>query len=235
MIIGANHCAVFVAESRESRMMIEWQLVFSGMLIGVAVSAPIGPVNIMCIQRSLKQGFGAGLFAGVGAVLGDGTFAAIAAFSLTSVSGFLIGNSHWIEAGGGLFLMGLGLRSLMVDPDRKSSLAALSIKENTTLVGTTYIMTVTNPAMVLGFIAFFGSAGGLVSFPEDYWQASLLVAAVMTGGLLWWVFLAGIMHRFRSNIGANAIVIINRVSGCLIALFGLGVVLSVLIAEYGQW
>jgi len=88
--------------------MIEWQLVLTGLVIGVAVAAPIGPINIMCIQRSLKYGFSAGLFTGMGAVLGDGMFAAVAAFSITSVSGFLLGHSYWIEIAGGLFLIGLG-------------------------------------------------------------------------------------------------------------------------------
>lgn len=215
--------------------MIEWQLVLTGIAIGVAVAAPIGPINIMCIQRSLKQGFSAGLSTGIGAVLGDGAFAAIAAFSITSVSDILTKYSHWIEVTGGLFLIGLGLRSVFGEASFKPPPAGLDILGTTNLIGTTFFMTITNPAMVLGFVAFFGSAGGLINLPLNYWGAIALVASVMAGSLLWWVFLAGIMHRFRLKIGANAIATVNRISGCIIALFGAVVLVRVIIAEFGQW
>ncbi len=215
-------------------MMIEWQLVATGIAIGVAVAAPVGPINIMCIQRSLKQGFRAGLFTGMGAVLGDGTFAAIAAFSITSVSGFLLGYSLWIEIIGGLFLIGLGLHSLLFETTFKPASQSMKLLDNTALVGATYFMTITNPAMVLGFAAFFGSAGGLINLPDDYREASVLVAAVMTGSLLWWVFLAGTIHRLRDRLGTNTIATVNRVSGGIILLFGAVVLLRVIIAEYGQ-
>ena len=215
--------------------MIEWQLILTGMVIGVAVAAPIGPINIMCIQRSLKQGFSAGLFTGMGAVLGDGMFAAIAAFSITSIAGILIVYSFWIEIAGGLFLIGLGVRTLLVETELKPTQKSMSIVGNTALVGTTFFMTVTNPAMVLGFAAFFGSAGGWIEFPDNYIEALALVAAVMAGSFLWWLFLAGTIHRFRGKIAENAIVTINRISGGIFILFGLVVLLRLVIAEYGQW
>jgi len=214
--------------------MIEWQLVLTGLVIGVAVAAPIGPINIMCIQRSLKYGFGAGLFTGMGAVLGDGMFAAVAAFSITSVSGFLLGHSYWIEIAGGLFLIGLGWRSLLSETAFEPAPQGMGIIGNTALVGTTFFMTITNPAMVLGFAAFFGSAGGWIDFPKNYWEGTVLVAAVMAGSFLWWMFLAGIIHHFRSKIGENVIASINRISGCIFVLFGAAVLLRVIIAEYGQ-
>ena len=215
--------------------MIEWQLVLTGIVIGVAVAAPIGPINIMCIQRSLKLGFSAGLFTGMGAVLGDGMFAAIAAFSLTSISGFLLRHSYWIEIAGGVFLIGLGLRTLlgetMAVPDRQGT----GIIGNAALVGTTFLMTITNPAMVLGFAAFFGSAGAWVDLPNNYWQALALVAAVMAGSFLWWLFLAGTLHSFRHRIGKNVIATVNRISGCIFVLFGAVVLMRVFTAEYDQW
>ncbi len=216
-------------------MIIEWQLVLTGMVIGVAVAAPIGPINIMCIQRSLKQGFRAGVFTGMGAVLGDGMFAAIAAFSITSVSGILIGYSNWIEFAGGIFLVGLGLRTLLGETARVPDRESAGIIGNAALVGTTFFMTITNPAMILGFAAFFGSAGGWVDLPTTYWQALALVAAVMAGSFLWWLFLAGTIHGFRHRIGENVIAIINRISGCIFVVFGMAVLLRVITAEYGQW
>ncbi len=216
-------------------MMIEWQLVLTGIVIGVAVAAPIGPINIMCIQRSLKCGFSAGLFTGMGAVLGDGMFAAIAAFSLTSVSGILIGYSSWIEIIGGVFLIGLGLRTLLGKTTREPDREGAGIIGNAALVGTTFLMTITNPAMVLGFAAFFGSAGGWVDLPNNYWQALALVVAVMAGSFLWWLFLAGTLHSFRHRIGDNAIATVNRISGCIFVVFGAVILLRVIIAKYGQW
>jgi len=215
--------------------MIEWQLVVAGIAIGVAVAAPVGPINIMCIQRSLKQGFKAGLITGVGAVLGDGLFAAIAAFSITSISTVIIENSQWIEVAGGVFLIGLGVRGFLAQTTLKPAPETLGLTGNTALVGTTFFMTITNPAMILGFAAFFGSAGNLVRLPQDYFTAAVLVAAVMAGSLLWWVFLAGVMHRFRTSIGAKAIATVNRISGFVIALFGFVVLLRVIIAEFYRW
>jgi len=215
-------------------MIIEFQLVLTGIAIGVVVAAPIGPVNILCIQRSLKLGFTAWLLTGMGAVLGDGMFAAIAAFSVTSISGFLIGYSYWIEIIGGAFLVALGVRSLLIETTLEPGRENLNIIDNTAMVGTTFFMTITNPAMVLGFAAFFGSAGGLVHFPENYGQATVLVVAVMAGSFLWWLFLAGAMHRFRSKIRSSTIAVINRVSGGLILLFGAVVLVRAIIVEYGQ-
>jgi len=215
--------------------MIEWQLVLTGIVIGVAVAAPIGPINIMCIQRSLKYGFSAGLFTGMGAVLGDGMFAVVTAFSITSISGFLLGYSYWIEIAGGLFLIGLGWRSLLTETAFEPTPQGMGIIGNTALVGTTFFMTITNPAMVLGFAAFFGSVGGWIDFPKNYWEGAVLVAAVMTGSFLWWIFLAGIIHHFRSKMGQSVIATVNRVSGCIFVLIGVAVLLRVFIAEYGQW
>jgi len=93
-------------------------------------------------------------------------------------------NNHWIEVIGGLFLIVLGVRSLWVVPEITPVQPGLNIVGNSALVGTTFILTITNPAMILGFAAFFGSASGLIKFPENYWEATVLVAAVMIGSFL---------------------------------------------------
>ena len=207
--------------------MIEASLLLTGILIGIAVAAPIGPINLMAIQRGLAHGFRAGLLTGVGAVLGDGVFAVVSALGLTAVSGFLKNWAGPVEAVGGVMLVLLGIRAWFTATPARSRVKPSGWVHHGGLVGGTFLLTISNPATMLGFLAIFG-AGGLLRLPGSYVHVALLVGAVMLGSLLWWLFLAALVGTLRERFTDRTLLRINRFSAMLI--FGFGLIVLVRLA-----
>ncbi len=160
------------------------QLVLAGIGIGVLMAAPIGPVNVLVIQRAVAGGFWAGLAAGLGAVAGDGLLAAIAAFSVTAISDAMSAYAGWIQFIGGLLLIGFGLALLLTRPALTIPVGEKShLLEHTGIIPQTFFLTVTNPGAILGMAAMIGGLGSLIGGLNTYLDALLLVAAVMGGSL----------------------------------------------------
>jgi threonine/homoserine/homoserine lactone efflux protein len=207
--------------------VIDGQLFGAGVIIGVAVAAPIGPINLMAIRNTLAGGFWRGVSTGAGAVLGDGSFAFVAAFGLTAVSEFVLAYATWIQVAGGLLLIAVGLHTMfMHDAAPRASIPAPANgarARTVALLGTTYLLTVTNPATMMGFIAIFSSVGGLAARPSDYGAAATLVSAVMAGSALWWCLIAWFASRLQSRMADGWFRYVNWASGAVIALFGAGV------------
>lgn len=212
---------------------MDWQLIASGFIIGIAVAAPIGPINLMAIRNTLSHGFGAGVFTGTGAVLGDGTFAVFAAFGITAVSQFVIGYAVWIQAIGGIILIATGLHIMRSPPDLAGDAAAPPRSRPLALVGATYVLTITNPATMMGFIAIFGGVGNLVSKPGDYAGATAMVTAVMLGSFAWWLFVSWLASLLRERLAARALRYVNWGSGAVIVLFGLAIFVRLFLAQQG--
>lgn len=209
---------------------MDWALAAWGVAIGVAVAAPIGPINLMCIQQTLGRGFPFGVLTGLGAVLGDGSFAAVAAFGITAISSRLIAHAGTIQIVGGLVLVAIGIKTLLTPPHPIHAGRRARIASHMSIVGATYFLTITNPATMLGFAAIFGGFGNLVSRPGDYAAATVLVAAVMAGSLLWWLLLSWFVSLFKAQLSERGLRLINTVSGLTIAVFGLAVLGRVLLS-----
>ena len=212
---------------------MDWQLIASGFVIGIAVAAPIGPINLMAIRNTLSHGFAAGVFTGTGAVLGDGTFAVFAAFGITAVSQFVIGYAVWIQAVGGIILIATGFHIMRAPPDLGGGAPDPPRSRPLALVGATYVLTITNPATMMGFIAIFGGVGNLVSKPGDYAGATAMVAAVMLGSLAWWLFVSWLASLLRERLAARALKHVNWGSGAVIVLFGLAIFVRLFLAQQG--
>jgi threonine/homoserine/homoserine lactone efflux protein len=196
------------------------QLVLAGILIGVLVAAPIGPVNVLCIQRTVSLGFFGGVAAGLGAMLGDGTLAAIAAFSMTAISDVMLAYAAPIRIAGGLVLIGFGVMLLARRPVLKVSPGEESrLWEHTGIIPHTYFLTVTNPGAILGMLAIFGGLGSLIG-GLNYFEALLLVVAVMGGSLLWWISLAELISTIRHKLTEQRFKLINRIAGTVLLAFG---------------
>lgn len=198
------------------------QLVLAGIGIGLLVSAPIGPVNVLVIQRAVAGGFWAGLAAGIGAVIGDGLLAAIAAFSVTAISDAMSAHSGWIKLIGGLLLVGFGLTLLITRPALTIPVGQKShLLEHTGIIPQTFFLTVTNPGAVLGMAALIGGLGSLIGGLNTYLEALLLVAAVMGGSLLWWLGLSELIATIRHRLTEGRLKLINRIAGAVLIAFGL--------------
>jgi threonine/homoserine/homoserine lactone efflux protein len=198
------------------------QLVLAGIGIGLLVSAPIGPVNVLVIQRAVSGGFWAGLAAGLGAVTGDGLLATIAAFSVTAISDAMSTYSGWIKLIGGVLLAGFGLMLLAARPALTIPVGQKShLLEHTGIIPQTFFLTVSNPGAVLGMAAMIGGLGSLIGGLNTYFEALLLVAAVMGGSLLWWLGLSELIATIRHKLTEGRLKLINRIAGAVLIAFGL--------------
>lgn len=198
-------------------------LILSGLLIGVAVAAPIGPVNLICIRRTLKYGMLNGFASGAGAAVGDGVFAIVAAFGVTAVISFVAAYSGWLQLVGGVFLLGLGVRTWFDHPHLDDKLPDGSLGDLLPVISVTFFLTITNPATMLGFIAIFGGVADFTIGTEDYMRASILVASVIGGSVLWWAAITGFVSLFRDRMSDTGLALLNKVSAVIIVLFGAGI------------
>jgi threonine/homoserine/homoserine lactone efflux protein len=200
--------------------MLDWALIAIGFGIGVAVAAPMGPVNIMVIHRGVRHGFLSAFVAGLGAVAGDTLFAAIAAFGLTSVSDLITDHLTLIKIIGGLLLIGFGLSVMPrkpqpeegVEDDVRPSMLGASVQS--------FVMCITNPALLLGFAAVFSGLDEIGRAPDNYKSAFELTLGVLSGGMLWWFLLAGVVARFRHRITVPWLRSINVIAGVALTVFG---------------
>ena len=198
---------------------------FKGLLLGFSIAAPVGPIGVLCIRKTLEFGRFSGLFSGLGAAFADAIYAVIAAFGLTFIANFLLEEQFWFRLIGGLFLLYLGWKTFRAEPT--SSSRNLS---HTTLLNdfiSTFFLTITNPMTILSFIAVFAGLG-LSSIQGDYFQASALVIGVFLGSALWWLMLSEGVTLFRKKVSVQVMKWINRVAGLIIFGFGIAALLSLL-------
>ena len=187
-----------------------------GIIIGLSIAAPVGPIGVLCIRRSLADGPLTGLAVGLGAATADATYGAIAAFGLTAISNFLVGQQFWLGLLGGLFLCWLGFRTFISPPATHA--ADAKGESLTAIYGSTLLLTLTNPATILSFIAVFAGAG--LGATPNYLAAGFMILGVFLGSALWWLFLSGSVGLLRSRITPQCMQGINRFSGCLLIGFG---------------
>ena len=198
------------------------QLVLAGLSIGLLMAAPIGPVNVLVIQRAVAGGFWAGLAAGIGAVLGDGMLAAIAAFSIRAISDVMMAYAGLIQFVGGLLLVVFGVGLLFAKPKLTIPLGQKSrLLEHTGIIPQTFFLTVTNPGAILGMAAMIGGLGSLIGGLNTNLEALLLVASVIGGSLLWWLGLSEFIATIRHRLTEGRLKLINRIAGGVLIAFGL--------------
>lgn len=205
----------------------------TGVVVGVVIAAPVGPVNIMCIQRTLERGFWGGIAAGLGAVAGDGLIATFAAFGMTATSALIKANKPLIQLVGGLVLLAFGVKLFMTRP-RSNTTPVKGIRHHAAAIPQTFLLTVCNPGAVLGTAAIFGGLGALVGGVRDYWDAALIVFGVMCGSLVWWATLARIIATIHHRLDEASLRLINRIAGIVLAGFGAGLLARYLAGHLGM-
>jgi threonine/homoserine/homoserine lactone efflux protein len=202
-------------------------LCFSGVVIGLIVAAPIGPVNLICIRRTLAFGPLNGFMSGLGAAVGDTVFAIVTAFGLTVVAQLIEGYSSYIELIGGALLVYFGIHTFRAHVEARlvDKLAAKEKGASSLFraMASTFALTITNPATLLGFAALIAGLGGLAGGHPSIASAAFVVIGVAAGSALWWLALTTIVGLFHASINDHVMDLINRVSGVVIAGFGLAV------------
>lgn len=192
---------------------------FKGIMIGFAIAAPVGPIGLLCIQRTLTRGRWSGVLSGLGAASADALYGCIAGFGLAALAGLLLAWQTELQIVGGLFLLYLGGQTWRMSP----AIAPAQVQPSRVgLLGdylSTLALTLTNPVTILAFLAIFAGLG-LAAEQQDFIAAAWLVSGVFLGSLLWWLFLAGAVGLVRGRLTPKRLRWVNRASGILIAGFG---------------
>jgi threonine/homoserine/homoserine lactone efflux protein len=202
-------------------------ILFRSILIGFAIAAPVGPIGILCIRRTLADGRRAGFISGLGAASADAVYGAIAAFGLTYISLFLINQSIWLRLGGGIFLIFLGLKTIKLKPGQEE--LQLVARNPNRLPGyylSTFVLTISNPLTILSFTAIFAGIGAEIFQSENIFSASLMVLGIFLGSSFWWFLLSFLVNLLRSRFISSFMVWINRLAGRAISGFGIVILLS---------
>ncbi|MFC2082483.1 LysE family translocator [Candidatus Bipolaricaulota bacterium] len=189
-----------------------------GLVIGFSIAAPVGPIGVLCIRRTLADGRVSGLVSGLGAATADAIYGCVAGFGLTFISSFLVSQQTWLRIIGGLFLCYLGLRTLL----KRSSDQPAADRARGILgaFASTFFLTLTNPMTIISFAAIFAGLG-LAGAAGSYMSASILVLGVFLGSAAWWLLLSTGFSLFRSKFNPQSMQWVNRISGAVITGFGL--------------
>ena len=183
-------------------------------IIGISIAAPVGPIGVLCIRRTLANGKLAGFLSGMGAASADMVYGAIAAFGISAITNALVGNVFWLRLIGGGFLLYLGIKTFLEKPADE----AAPVKQSS-LFGmyvSTFFLTITNPMTILSFAAIF--AGTMLG--QHTSSPLIMVAGVFAGSAAWWLTLSLGIGLFRNRVTQVHMAWINRISGIIITAFG---------------
>ena len=194
-----------------------------GLLIGISIAAVVGPMSILCMQRTLIFGQRYGLISGLGIATADAVYGSIAAFGVTVIAGFLVSQQVWIRLIGGLFLVYLGIKIVLTRPAERA--AAAEANSFFGAYASTLLLTLTNPLTILSFAAIFAGIG-VAGASKSYLSATLVVLGVFAGSALWWCLLTSAISLLRRKLTPAWLLWINRISGSIITLFGVIALLS---------
>jgi threonine/homoserine/homoserine lactone efflux protein len=193
-------------------------LFLRGLVIGFSIAAPVGPIGILCIRRTLADGRASGFLSGLGAATADALYGCVAGFGLTVVSAFLVDQRTWIQLIGGVFLLALGVRTLRSRPAERAAQASAGRG----LAGSylsTLLLTLTNPMTIISFAGIF-AALGVAETGGNLRAAAWLVLGVFVGSAAWWLLLSGGVGLMRERLATGALLWVNRASGAVLVVFG---------------
>ena len=184
-----------------------------GIILGFSLAAPVGPIGILCINRSLKQGTRAGFVSGLGAATADALYGCMAAFGLAAVTGFLLQHMFWFHTAGFLFLLYMAITMFLKKPSVDDTGMTGSTAWSSFL--STLVLTISNPATILSFLALFSGLGFVAG---SYFHALLMITGVFLGSAAWWLLLSYSASRFKNRISLSMLKRINVGSGILLLM-----------------
>jgi threonine/homoserine/homoserine lactone efflux protein len=207
-------------------MITALEILFKGIILGLAVSMPLGPIAIILINRTIKRGRLSGLFSGLGMATADTLLALLAGIGFTVIVSFIKEERFIISIIAGLIIIGVGLKVFLSNPVKDIRNREKSEKSLWRDYYSVFVVAVSNPSTIFIFVAFFSGVhiNGNVN-PELV--PFFLIPGVLIGTISWWFFLTYFVSRFKKKIRLRVIVRVNKVAGAVIMIIGLVVMLSV--------
>jgi threonine/homoserine/homoserine lactone efflux protein len=205
---------------------MELSLFAQGMIVGLTLAAPVGPIALICIQRALTGGRWHGIASGLGVATADTFYASITVFWITLLSGFLLQWQWLFRLTGGLVLVGVGLWIFRVIPPEVTDTSGSETyaKDYLSMIA----LTLANLLTILFFIAILPGFGVVFS-GGTFMPAVIFVVGVFVGEACWWIVLCGILGSLHLTLTRARLTLINRLAGLVIVLFGIALVLSMFI------
>lgn len=201
-------------------------LFLKGMVIGFLISLPVGPIAVLCIHRTLNEGRIHGMVSGLGAATADAVYSFLAVSSLSFISNFLIKEQLWFRLLGGIFLCYMGGRLL------RSRVIQKTVSEDSANYFSNYVsalfLTFSNPGTFIVLAAVFASLG-ITQTRVHHISTGLLVSGVFIGSGLWWFILNSVSSVFLKKLDYIKLAWLNRISGIVIASFGVLVLVSLIL------
>jgi threonine/homoserine/homoserine lactone efflux protein len=202
-------------------MAVDLELPIRGLVAGLIIAAPVGPVNLLCIRRTIEKGRKSGMVSGLGAALADTLYGAVAGFGISLVTQFITREEFWIRMIGGAFLTGVGVVYYCKPP---RSLAAREDDSGANSdFASAFLLNVTNPTTVLSFLAVLATLG--VGGQRSLWRTIALVVGIFCGSMIWWTLVASAASHLRSRLTDSSLRWMNHAAGIAIGGFGLANVL----------
>lgn len=206
-------------------------LLIKGVLVGIVIAVPVGPVGVLCIRRTILHGRLAGFVSGLGAATADAIFGIIAGYGLTFVSDLLLDYKDWLRVAGAAFLLIIGIKALFADPHENGN----TQRDPETLIAdyvSTFALTITNPITILAFLAIFAGIG-FSGQDATLGRAAILVLGVWFGSLLWWAGLTLGSGWLRLSVDRRQLAWISRGSGGILLLSAVALIGSLLFHHLG--
>lgn len=203
--------------------MLSTELLFKGIFLGFSLAAPVGPIGMLCIQRTLNEGRLAGFVSGLGATVADMIYGCIAGFGITFIANFLTSQQQWLRLIGGVFICYLGLKIFASTPA-----AYTAVNQGGGLFKiflSTFFLMITNPITIAVFMTMFAGIG-VTSTNGDSFAVAVLVLGISLGSALWWLMLCGGVSLFRAKLTPQRMRWINRIAGIVIVGFGVAALWS---------
>lgn len=207
--------------------------VFKGILIGLMASAPMGPVGVLCIQRTLNKGRWYGFITGIGACVSDIIYALFTGFGMSFVMNF-VGNEHnrfILQISGSVVLLLFGIYCYRSNPTKNMHKSNKNQKGTLAHNGiTAFLVTLSNPLIIFLFIFLFAQFAFVVN--DRPFEMTVGYASIILGALLWWFGLTWLIDKVRGKFDNYGIVLINRVVGCIVVIFSVIMLLGTVFNLY---
>ncbi|MBY0516562.1 MAG: LysE family transporter [Bacteriovoracaceae bacterium] len=197
---------------------MDLELFLKGMVLGIAVAAPVGPIGLLCMDRSLRHGKLSGFVTGMGAALADTLYGAIATIGISGVLVFLKGHERELRFIGGLLLVFVSWRMYRTPPPKLEARQPGQKRPLARLFSESFFLTLSNPMTILGFMAVYA---GLGLRAEGAHEVSTILGGVFFGSSLWWLSLSSMTVVMKHKLSPNFVSLFTKRAAIAICLFGL--------------